>query len=283
MDTIKIKALLTAIKLKSLSKAAEEFSYTPSAFSHMADSLEEELGVKILVRTSKGVELTTEGEKLFDKLNAVLVAEEELFESASLLSGKQKRTLKIASYSSVSEHILPEILMGFRKEFPEVKCSVVVTDYVEEFLEKGEADIVFTDLAGIKGYELIKLMEEPYLLVTKDDKFLDKTLVEREELYQYNYIDIGESQLKDYFDFERFPDIINVETHEFATVLSMIKGGLGVAVLPELAVKDKKEGIKTIKLQPNVSRTIGYAVRKGGKCSASVMQFIKYLQKKFKK
>lgn len=283
MDTIKIKALLTAIKLKSLSKAAEEFSYTPSAFSHMADSLEEELGVKILVRTSKGVELSSEGEKLFDKLNAVLVAEEELFESASLLSGKQKRTLKIASYSSVSEHILPEILMGFRKEFPEVKCSVVVTDYVEDLLEKGEADIVFTDLAGIKGYELIKLMEEPYLLVTKDDKFLDKTLVEREELYQYNYIDIGESQLKDYFDFERFPDIINVETHEFATVLSMIKGGLGVAVLPELAVKDKKEGIKTIKLQPNVSRTIGYAVRKGGKCSASVMQFIKYLHNKFKK
>lgn len=93
MDTIKIKALLSAVKNKSLSKAAEEFLYTPSALSHMADSLEEELGVKILVRTSQGVSLSKEGEFLLKKLQAVIDAEKELFESAKLLAGEMENRL----------------------------------------------------------------------------------------------------------------------------------------------------------------------------------------------
>ena len=72
MDTLKIKTILSAVENKSFSKTAEELSYTPSALSHMADSLEQELGVKLLKRTPKGVELTENGEKLKDKLQAVL-------------------------------------------------------------------------------------------------------------------------------------------------------------------------------------------------------------------
>ncbi len=281
MDTIKIKAFLSAVKHKSLSKAAEEFSYTPSAFSHMADSLEEELGVKVLVRTSQGVDLSEEGELLYSKLQAVVDAEKELYECASTLAGKKGNTLKIASYSSISENLLPEILMGFRKEYPEVKYSMCVTDDVKTLLENGEVDIIFADSTGIKGVELIPLMEEPYLVATKNDSFLRKKSVNKEELYEYNYIDMGETLLEDYFELERFSDIIKVETHEFATVLSMIKGGLGVAVLPALAVKNKQQGIKTLGLEPSISRTIGYAVRKGIKNTGRAFQFVKYLQKNF--
>ena len=47
METMKIKAILAAAKYQTLSRAAEDFSYTPSALSHMADAFEEELGVKL--------------------------------------------------------------------------------------------------------------------------------------------------------------------------------------------------------------------------------------------
>ena len=67
MDTFKIKAILTAVEKKSLSKAAEEYSYTPSAFSHMLTAFEEDLGVKVFSRNSTGVALTEEGEKLVAK------------------------------------------------------------------------------------------------------------------------------------------------------------------------------------------------------------------------
>ena len=58
MDTVKIRAVLAAAKYGSLSKAAQEFSYTPSAFSHMLVTFEKELGVRIFERSSKGVTLS---------------------------------------------------------------------------------------------------------------------------------------------------------------------------------------------------------------------------------
>ena len=281
MDTIKIRALLTAVKYKSLSKAAEEFSYTPSAFSHMADALEEELGIKLLKRTSKGVSLSEEGEKILDKLDAIISAENELLDAISDIQKRRENTLKIASYSSVAEQILPEILMGFKKKYPQIKYSVCVTDGVEDLLKKGEADIIFTD-SGVNCFELVPIMEEEYVVVAKGDLFARKKSVKKEELYKYNYIDIGENLLKDYFEYERFLEVIKLETHEFATVLSMVKGGLGVAVLPALAVKNKKE-IKTLMLEPSVSRAVGYAINKGVKINSSTQKFIKYLEEKYRK
>ena len=61
MDTFKIKAIVAAVQHQSLSRAAEEFSYTPSAFSHMTAAFEKELGIQIFRRHSRGVELTEEG------------------------------------------------------------------------------------------------------------------------------------------------------------------------------------------------------------------------------
>ena len=55
---------MTAVNHKNFSKAAEEYSYTPSAFSHMAHSLNEELGVVLFKRTPTGIELTAEGSKV---------------------------------------------------------------------------------------------------------------------------------------------------------------------------------------------------------------------------
>ena len=65
MDIAKIKVVLLALEKKSFSKAAEELSYTPSALSHIADSLESELGVKILNRTFTGIELTENGKIIY--------------------------------------------------------------------------------------------------------------------------------------------------------------------------------------------------------------------------
>ena len=68
MDTLKIKAFLLVVKHKNFSLAAKELSYTPSALSHIADSLENELGVKLFNRTRKGVEITEDGKMLYEIL-----------------------------------------------------------------------------------------------------------------------------------------------------------------------------------------------------------------------
>ena len=123
MDVSKIKALLLAVEKKSFSKAAEELSYTPSAFSHIVDSIEEELGIKILNRTFNGVELNENGKLLLDKLTALITAEKELLASAKNLNVKNER-LRIGAYSSIAQHILPEIINKFKQENPFIKVSI---------------------------------------------------------------------------------------------------------------------------------------------------------------
>ena len=115
METDKIKAILAAVKYKTLSRAASEFSYTPSALSHMADSLEDELGVKLLVRTHKGVSLTEDGELLKQRFENVLVAENELKSAVSDLMSDKQPSLRIGTYSSISNNILPGILKSFKR------------------------------------------------------------------------------------------------------------------------------------------------------------------------
>ncbi len=279
MDTIKIKAFLSAVKYKSLSKAAEEFSYTPSAFSHMADSLEEELGVKILNRTPQGVSLSKEGEALYDKLKKVVEAEKELILSARLLSKEREKTLRIASYSSISEHLLPEILMNFKKENPDIEFSVTVSDGVRELLEKGETDVIFADDVVSSGFLWTPFMEDPYLAVVKSDAFPSKKTVTIEELYPFNYIDHGEQILSDSYNAEKFSGKIVIESPESASVLSLVRQGMGVAFLPALALKNKPQGVKGLRVKEGVFRTIGFGYKDSLKRSGNGKIFIDFLEK----
>lgn len=62
MNIKKYEAFIRAVELGSLSKAAEELGYTQSGISHMMQSLEEEVGFPLLVRTSSGILPNAEGE-----------------------------------------------------------------------------------------------------------------------------------------------------------------------------------------------------------------------------
>ena len=143
MDTFKIKAFLKAVKYNNFSRAAEEYAYTPSAISHMAHSLSEELGVPLFNRTPTGIILTKEGELLYKKLEAIIEAEEDLYQTAKKLAEERVEHLKIAAYSSISRSLLPEILKDFKNAYPKIKVSVLVSNSMRGWIEKNTADIVF--------------------------------------------------------------------------------------------------------------------------------------------
>lgn len=262
METSRIKGLLLAAKYRSLSHAAEEFSYTPSALSHMADALEEELGVKLLSRTRAGVSLTEEGTLLKEKMEAVLRAEEELRAAAAALGEKNISILRIGAYSSISTYLLPQIVKRFKKENPDVRVSISVVDSLRGWLENDAVDVVFGDLSAIGENEHIVIMEDPYVAVLPEGTLAGRRSVRREDLYPFPYISTNEGVLHRYFDEQRFAEILCVDSADDAAVLSLVKEGIGVAVLTALATRKPVRGIRTVKLTPAISRSIGFAYRK---------------------
>ena len=277
METQKIKVILSALQYGSLSKAAEEISYTPSAMSHIADSLEKELGVKILARTPFGVSLTEEGETLYEHMVAMVEAEERLRRAAEALVSDKAHHLRIGAFSSISQNILPEIIGQFKREHPEIKISVSVDDKLQDWLERDRADVIFTDEFTYGDNLWIPIREDPFVAVVPSGILKGRRSVSREELYPYTYISINEQILNSYFDRERFAGVLDFSSVDNVSVLYMVKQGLGVSILPSLITGQRIQGVRTLRLTPSVSRTIGFACKKEGKSSYATGVFMGYL------
>ena len=121
MDTNKIKMFLLTEKYKSFSKTAEEFSYTPSAISHIADSLEEELGVKLFIRSRKGVELTEAGLK---QIKAAKRIEAEIESVAELLDEYISAVKNDENFKKMDSYLQNACIdYYFNKEISETKIN----------------------------------------------------------------------------------------------------------------------------------------------------------------
>ncbi len=280
MDTQKIKVILSAVKHKSLSKAAEEISYTPSAMSHIADSLEMELGVKILVRTPFGIALSKEGEELYGYLTAVVEAEKNLLNAAHTIVKSKENHLRIGTFSSISQSILPEIISQFRMENPDIKITVAVEDNLGEWLENNLVDIIFTDELSYGNNVWLPIKKDPFVAVVPSNILKGKKKISKEELYQYTYVSINEKILNSYFDKSKFANVLDFDSVENVSVLYMIKQGLGFSILPQLMTSKRINGIKTLKLEEPICRTIGFAYKKDCKQTFATKMFIEYLMRK---
>lgn len=279
MDAFKIKALVTAVKYKSLSKAAEEFSYTPSAFSHIVTALEAELGVSLLKRTHMGVSLTAEGEKLYPQMLAVLEAEDALIASANALRSKKRKTLRIATYSSISRTFLSGILKDFKAKNPDIRLSVDVADSHTYWLEEDRADIVFADGIVFEKNEWYPIMEDEFLAVAPPKMLGERTTISRDELYEYPNIYTDDSHLRDYFDVSKFEESIFFRSEDDLSIINMVRSGMGIAVLPALVLAGNAEGVQLLHLSPPLKRTIGFAYRKDKKNGDVLARFLQFIRK----
>lgn len=281
MDTKKIKALLLAAEYKSLSKAAEVFSYTPSALSHSVDALEEELGVKLLVRTHTGVELSEEGKYLLDKLEAVAAAEKALVKAASELSGEKGKLLRIGTYASISVHLLPEVLKGFRQKYPDIRISIIVGDKLRGWLENDIADVLFAEAPKVGDGVFIPFVKDDFVAVVPSAMFAGRKTVSCEALCQYPFILVNDSSVRQHFTKENCKEIIDLTSVDDTSVVSMVREGIGVAVLPALVLKAHPKGVRMLKLDPPMSRTLGVTYRKDSGQSSCAMKFVNYLKSSF--
>ena len=277
METFKIKAILSAVKPKSLSKAAEEFSYTPSAFSHILTNFEEELGVKIFNRSSKGVVLSEEGEKLYEAFCDVKKAEDKIWDIISNIKGTKNSTLRIAAFSSMSRQFVSGVIKRLKKEYPHINLNVIVADNVCGWIDENKADIVFADSASFAQNEWLPLFEDEYLVIAPFGMFSNKTVVTRDELYNYPYIYTEGFNIGNYFNNNNFKEITVFNSEDDLSIINMVKDGFGFLVIPSLVLIGTKTEFDVLKLEPKISRTMGVAFNREKLEELGLLKFIKSL------
>jgi DNA-binding transcriptional LysR family regulator len=120
-----LRALVAVADYGNFSEAALQLDLSQSAVSHAIASLEDELGVILLIRGRQGAQLTPVGERVISQARQVLCLLEGIVKEANLEKGLKGGSVRIASFRSVATHILPVVIARFRQSFPQIAVTII--------------------------------------------------------------------------------------------------------------------------------------------------------------
>lgn len=275
MDTKKIEVLLRALELGSLSKAAQEYLYTPSAVSHILDTLEDELGTKIVRRTYRGIEPEEGCEEIISGLKEILEAEKRVIR-LSADKKKRKSTITVGTYSSISKYILPRLTKGFKEVFPHIEIDIIVGDKMKDFYHHREADVILGEPLSAPDVIFEKLLTDSYVAILPPSFPCERERIRREELYNGTFIMAMDTAIQTYMKERPTGDIIRVNSHDDSSILQMVKADIGLSILPSLSI-ERGHGLVCKELEPTLSRVLGLVYRKNDfKKNPNLRAFIEY-------
>lgn len=167
MEMKEFKYLIALAEEGNISKAAERLYMAQSSLSQFLQQFEAELGVKLFVRTSKGIRLTYSGECFIEHAKNMLLeyqrAKNELWDNENLTAGKV--IFGIGSFRGL--RMLPKILKSFNEKYPGVKVEVV-EDYsirLEELLHDGKLDLAIVAMPTVKLKNEVSILKRDEILL----------------------------------------------------------------------------------------------------------------------
>ena len=167
MDTKKLEALAAAVEHGSFTRAAEALGYTQSGMTHMMNSLERDIGFPVLLRGRAGVRLTPAGERIYPLIRQVLSASQALDREVALINSHKEDTIRVAAYSSIAMHWLPEVIQQFRRIHPELTVDIQMgsVEEVYRWVREDKADMGFASLQDGMTMDWLPLAEDPLLAI----------------------------------------------------------------------------------------------------------------------
>ena len=177
--------------------------------------------------------------------------------------------LRIGTYQSVGNKILPALLRRFSTQLPEIQIELRESHVDDELLvavERGELDLTFTMLPPIDGpFEVLELMRDPYvLLVPADSPLAEKRQVSLREIGEQplvsNRFCRSVEQVHDHLRARGIQPQVIFRSDDNGTVQGVVAAGLGVALVPRLTVDETDPASRVIDLGGRVpDRMIGIA------------------------
>lgn len=284
MNIKKYEAFIRAVELGSLSKAAEELGYTQSGISHMMQSLEEEVGFPLLVRTPSGIVPNAEGEMLLPAIRRLLSTNDALAQTIAKIKGADTGKVRVIAFPSVAAYWLPAIAGRFQKDYPQVEVMIREgdEDTVAGAMEAHEVDLCIDAGGTARTLEwtplcrdrLMAVFPQGHRLAGEPVVTLEMLRGERLLLPQKGYGCEARPVL------ERLPEESRVRfiTCSEYVALSMVTAGLGVSVLPELLLRHYQAGTVSVPLEPAQYRTLGMGVPRRAAASPAVQNFMGYVR-----
>jgi len=291
LDSKKLEILMTAADLGSFTKASEVVGYTQSGLTHMMDALEREIGFPLLQRNHSGIQLTEQGAQLMPAIREFLQANANLEAQIKSIAEQKNEVIRIAAYSSIAMHWMPEILYRFRRLCPEINVDLRMVDHALEpfeLLEKGMTDVIFASRQNYNCCDWVPLYNEKMFAILPKhyplggrETFPLEEFAGQEFLMPYGRFDIDVKAAMEPAGIKLRETRSRVDDE---TLIRMVGRGLGVSMMTELMIRGRTDDVLCVPVEPSAIRELGMGthVRKKdtegiGKLKACVLEFIREL------
>jgi LysR family transcriptional regulator, hydrogen peroxide-inducible genes activator len=244
MTLRELEYLVALAKYRHFGKAAEACQVSQPTLSAQIKKLEDELGVALVERDSRGVILTSYGQEAAARARRILLEIQQLKESVEQNQNPEAGTLRLGIFPTLGPYLLPHVVAPARKRFPalellliEEKSSSLLTR-----LREGEIDAAILALP-IADNQLSTefLFEERFLLaVPKTHPFARRPAISIGELVDHDLMLLEEGhclrdQALEVCGFSGASERSSFRATSLETLRQMVSAEVGITLLPELA------------------------------------------------
>ncbi len=281
----KYLALQKIVEYGSFTKAANALGYTQSSISQMIASLEEELSMKLLTRSRYGVKLTLEGAELYPYIERAIYQYRTMLEKAAEIKGLETGVIRVGTVSSVTCHWMPQLIHGFKQQYPHVQFLFHQGDYtlIPEWIATGQIDFGFINPLAVTNLQTQTVKSDQMLAILPQDHPLAKEKTVRlTDLAQEPYILLEEGQYSEPMAaFETAGIVPNIQytLHDDYAIMTMVEAGLGVSILAELVLRRTNYRITCLPIEPPITRTLAVVYKDKNSLPIASKYFIDYLMK----
>ncbi len=292
LDVKRLRILREVAQQGSFSAAGDALFLSQSAVSQQIATLEREVGMQLLDRTREGPKLTDAGRVLVSHAEAAIARLDEAERELAAIAGLEGGELRLASFPSASATLLTEAVSTFHRRHPAVRLSVADAEPEESLprLRAGELDLALTfDYTSRPKQDerdldrRLVLTESMHVAVPKSHELASRSVVPLAELADVEWLcgsrpsTCGEV----IFDACRsagFEPRIGFESDDYHVMQGFIAAGLGVTLLPDLALATLRSDLVVRPTDPKPpERRVWAAARAEGSRSPATEEMLSIL------
>ncbi|MCI0686126.1 MAG: LysR family transcriptional regulator [Sporichthyaceae bacterium] len=287
MQIESLQVIRTVAELGSITDAARALGYTQSAVSRQIAAIELELGGQLFDRLPRGVALTEEGRSLLPHLDAIVARLDTAKRELDALRGLGAGRLRVGAFPTAVAALVPRALAEFRDAYPKVALSLVEgrTPILLDRLDTGDADVAVVSAPpdaplDSARFDLHHLLDEQLLVAVPSNHWLARrTTVRFADLADDSFV-VGSATMEDTLLRASLPSgfqpRVDIIAAEWTGKLGCVAAGLGVALVPALAIRAAPADIALLRLHAGDAsvRQIFAATPAGRSRPAAVTRFL---------
>ncbi len=271
---------MAVAELEHFSQAADQCNVSQPTLSGQIKKLEEELDVLLFERTNRRVMLTEAGQHVFRSAQRILNEVDTIYRTAQSKQDPLMGKFRLGAFPTISTYLFPSLVQQVKTAMPNLRLILKEekTPILFDDLRYGRIDAALLVLpVHDQSLSSLKLfVDDFYLAVSPGHELTKHTTIEQKDLWQHNPLLLEEwRSLRN----QTSPICNSDEEQDYrATGLEslrqMVKAGIGITIVPKIAMQENETGIEYIPFVPPVpSRTIGLVWRKSSS-KAVVIEFL---------